>query len=131
MGLTESFGGTGTRRTTGYKFQLPTPRFPSAIIEICSDLAAYMLRSIRFALPPSRTRNVGYATMSKARTALEEMSTKGAFQRKESLYRDHIKEGTTFSPESEAHDAWGVRHGCTPASHAGRCVPARGPPPGH
>ena len=38
-------------------------------------------------------------TMVKARSALEEMGAKGEFVRKDSVWRDTIKEGSRFAPE--------------------------------
>ena len=38
-------------------------------------------------------------TMVKARSALEEMGSKGEFVRKDSVWRDTIKEGSRFAPE--------------------------------
>ena len=45
---------------------------------------------------PSQAFHGGQA---KARSALDEMSTKGEFKRTDSTYRDHVKKGTRFEPE--------------------------------
>lgn len=40
-----------------------------------------------------------HAGQGKARSALDEMSTKGEFKRTDATYRDHVKKGTRFEPE--------------------------------
>ena len=47
---------------------------------------------------PSQAFHGGQA---KARSALDEMSTKGEFKRTDSTYRDHVKIGTRFEPEGK------------------------------
>lgn len=47
---------------------------------------------------PSQAFHAGQA---KARSALDEMSTKGEFKRTDATYRDHVKKGTRFEPEGE------------------------------
>lgn len=51
---------------------------------------------------PSQAFHGGQA---KARSALDEMSTKGEFKRTDSTYRDHVTKGTRFEPEGKLRTA--------------------------
>lgn len=53
-------------------------------------------------LPPRATPLRCIRTMSKARTALEEMGDKGAFKRQESVFRNQVAKGSRFEPEGGA-----------------------------
>ena len=62
-----------------------------------------LLLTVRFpvfrAASTKSTRPRLVRTMVKARSALEEMGSKGEFVRKDSVWRDTIKEGSRFAPE--------------------------------
>uniref|UniRef100_A0A1D2AFA8 GST C-terminal domain-containing protein n=1 Tax=Auxenochlorella protothecoides TaxID=3075 RepID=A0A1D2AFA8_AUXPR len=69
-------------------------------------------------LPPRATPLRCIRTMSKARTALEEMGDKGAFKRQESVFRNQVAKGSRFEPEAGRYHLY-VSLACPWAS---RCV---------
>lgn len=67
--------------------------------------------SVLPALPVAPQETGASAAAAKARTALDEMGTKGEFARKDSIYRQWIRKGGEFEPEGEVAGIGGCWQG--------------------
>ena len=91
-----------TRYLSRAASRISSPRLNTSLNKaVCRASVRRYEGSCRAMGKPEDPSQAFHAGQAKARSALDEMSTKGEFKRTDSTYRDHVKQGTRFEPEGD------------------------------